>query len=82
MIGMRNDGGMNAVILLDVTPPAVTERLSLVRLLSDSGYRVVGMSIQSGLRETILKAGARAFIDKGASPEAILRALRDAAGVG
>lgn len=79
MVDTRHNGRMNPVILLDVMPSAVNETLTQMRLLSDSGYRVVGMSIQSGLRETVLNAGARAFIDKGASPEAILKALRRAA---
>jgi FixJ family two-component response regulator len=72
-------GRVKAVLLLDVMLPVVTERLSLVRLLSERGCRVVGMSIQSSLRDSVLSAGALAFVDKGASPEAILRALRAAA---
>jgi DNA-binding NarL/FixJ family response regulator len=78
--GVETDGcRTGAVILLDVMPSLVAERLSMIRLLSDRGYRVVGMSIQSGLRDIVLDAGACAFVDKGATPDAILRALREAA---
>lgn len=77
---VATDGGWaKAVVLLDVMLPAVTERLTVVRLLSERGCRVVGMSIQSSLRDSVLSAGALAFVDKGATPETLLKALRAAA---
>jgi DNA-binding NarL/FixJ family response regulator len=69
-----------AVVLVDVLLPDRAAGLALVAELAGGGCPVVAMSIQSGLREAALSAGAVAFVDKGDGVDAILGAIRAVAG--
>jgi DNA-binding NarL/FixJ family response regulator len=66
-----------AVVVLDLLLPAAEDGLALVRGLA--GRPVVALSVRGGLRGAALGAGARAFVEKGAAPEALLAAIRAAA---
>lgn len=69
-----------SVILLDLVLASEGDGLELLQLLAGTRKRcVVAISVHSGLFEAALKAGARVFVDKGASPDRILEALRLAA---
>ena len=66
-----------AVILLDFFAQCQEEDVTLLRtLVHQRGRPVVVLSIRGGLRAAALKAGARAFIEKGTPPEMVLAALR------
>jgi two-component system invasion response regulator UvrY len=67
-----------AVVLIDVLLPDRTVGLGLVSELTEAGWPVVAMSIQSGVRRSALGAGAMAFVDKGDGVDAILDAVREA----
>lgn len=66
-----------AVILLDLLLPSAADGLGLLPDLAR--WPVVAMSVRGGLREPALRAGARAFVEKGAVPEVLPAALRAAA---
>ncbi len=69
------------VALVDLLLPDQGNGLDLVRSISaNSGCAVVAMSVRSGLRHDALAAGAVAFVEKGSDIEAILDAVRAAAG--
>jgi DNA-binding NarL/FixJ family response regulator len=65
------------VILLDLQLPTAAQGLALLPRLAR--WPVVALSVRGGLREPALRAGASAFVEKGAVPEALLAALRAAA---
>jgi DNA-binding NarL/FixJ family response regulator len=62
------------VILLDLLLPTAAEGLALLPRLAR--WPVVALSVRGGLRDPALRAGARAFVEKGAMPEALLAVLR------
>lgn len=67
------------VALVDVSGAGGTD-LDLVHLLSRrDGWRVVAMSVSSGLRAVSEAAGATAFVVKGEDVETVLSAIRTAA---
>jgi DNA-binding NarL/FixJ family response regulator len=67
------------VALVDVSG-AREDDLRLVHLLSRRpGWRVVAMSVGSGLREASRAAGAAAFVVKGEDVETVLSAIRTVA---
>lgn len=66
------------VVLCDLLLPDPADGLRLLRTLAaDSAVCVIAMSMRSELREPAFAAGARAFLEKGATPDALLAALRD-----
>src|SRR5690242_5554450 len=67
-----------AVILLDLGSQRL-ERLSMLTQLATMGELVIAMSAQGGAREVALRAGARAFVEKGARPEVVLEAVHSVA---
>jgi DNA-binding NarL/FixJ family response regulator len=69
------------VVVLDILLPTADAGLEVLRRLSASGRPVVALSIRDGLRTAALAAGAAAFVEKYAGPDALLETLRDLAGV-
>jgi two-component system response regulator DesR len=68
------------VALVDVQLPDERTGLSLVRTLAERPRcAVVVMSVDSGVRNTALAAGATAFIEKADDIDALLRSIRTAA---
>jgi len=68
-----------AVALIDVLMPEARDGLGLLRVLTgELGIPAVAISIQGGLRTSVLAAGAYQFLDKDSAPELILAALRAA----
>lgn len=65
------------VVLLDVLLPSLAEGLEVLDALVARGRAVVALSIRGGLQATTLAAGARAFVEKYAGPDALLEVLRD-----
>jgi DNA-binding NarL/FixJ family response regulator len=65
-----------SAILLDLTLPTRQDGLAALRRLVERGHRCVAISWDGDLREAALEAGASLFIEKGATPHAILAALR------
>lgn len=64
------------VILLDLPLPGMADRLAILPALV--AWPVVAISVRGGLRDLALRAGAVAFVEKGATPEAVLAAIRRA----
>ena len=65
------------VILLDLLFPEMEDGLALLqRLAQEHGRPVVAISMRDGLRTVALRAGARAFVEKGEPPDLMLHALR------
>lgn len=62
------------VILLDLLLPDRGTVLTLLPTLA--AWPVVAISVRGGLRDVALRAGAVAFVEKGAAPEAMLAAIR------
>jgi two-component system response regulator DesR len=68
------------VALVDLMLPDATAGLALVAALSQRpGCAVIAMSVQGGLRQAGLEAGAVAFAEKANGIDAILAAVRAAA---
>lgn len=67
-----------SVILLDLMLPTAQEGLAAVRLLTAQGRSCIVISWVDALRAAALEAGASGFIEKGASPELVLAAVRAA----
>ena len=65
------------VVLLDVLLPSLTEGLEVLDALVARGRAVVALSIREDLRATALAAGAAAFVEKYAGPDALLQVLRE-----
>ncbi len=64
------------IVLLDVLLPDLVDGLEVLRHLVARGRAVIAVSIRGDLRAGALAAGAIAFVDKFAGPDALLRALR------
>jgi two-component system response regulator DesR len=68
-----------AVALVDVLLPEARDGLGLLRVLTgELGIPAVAISIQGGLRMSVLAAGAYQFLDKDGTPDLMLAALRAA----
>lgn len=68
-----------SVVLLDPVMTRLDDGLRLVRFLTQiERHAVVAISLRGCLRDAVLAAGASAFIEKGAAPEALLAALHSA----
>ncbi len=65
------------VVVLDLLLPSAEEGLAVLRRLASSGRAVVALSIRDGLRAEAIAAGAVAFVEKYAGPDALLASLRD-----
>lgn len=69
-----------AVVLLDLARSPSHDGLRLLQqLIHLSDRPVVAMSVRGGLGVAALAAGACAFVEKGAAPDAVLAALHAAA---
>ena len=64
------------VVVLDILLPSAADGLEVLKDLAASGRPVVALSIRDGLRAAALAAGAVAFVDKYAGPDALLETLR------
>lgn len=67
------------VVVLDILLPSTEDGLELLRHLAANGRVVVALSIRQGLRPAAFAAGAVAFVEKYAGPDALLETLRDVA---
>ncbi|MGI8824337.1 MAG: response regulator [Chloroflexota bacterium] len=68
------------VILLELVLAQKEHGLAIVRELSQPGRHTVVVTSMCGcLRDPALAAGARAYVEKGAAPEALVDAIRFAA---
>jgi DNA-binding NarL/FixJ family response regulator len=65
------------VVVLDILLPSVDDGLEVLSHLAASGRAVVALSIREGLRAAAFAAGAVAFVEKYAGPDALLESLRD-----
>ncbi len=65
------------VVVLDILLPAAEDGLEVLQQLAATGGAVVALSIREDLRTAALAAGAAAFVEKYAGPDALLEALRD-----
>lgn len=65
------------VVLLDVGRPSADEGLEMLTCLVARGRAVVALSSREALRTSALTAGAAAFVEKSAGPDALLGALRE-----
>jgi DNA-binding NarL/FixJ family response regulator len=66
------------VVLLDLTLPTLEDSLAAVRVLAAHKRPCVAISWHARLREIALEMGASDFVEKGASPEIVLAAIRRA----
>ncbi len=67
------------VVVLDVLLPTAQDGLEVLKRLAESGRAVVALSIREGVRAAAVAAGAAAFVEKYAGPDALLETLRDVA---
>jgi DNA-binding NarL/FixJ family response regulator len=68
------------VALLDMLLPDLHDGLRLLRTITgDLHIPAIAISIDSGLHNSALAAGALRFLDKGSTPELLTTALREAA---
>lgn len=68
-----------SVVLLDPVMTRPEDALGLVRFLTQiERHSVVAISLRGSLRDTVLAAGASAFVEKGAAPDVLLAALHHA----
>lgn len=65
-------------VVMELLLPSPQDGLEVLALLVATGCWVVVLSLRGALRSAALDAGAILFIEKGASPDLILGALRDA----
>ncbi len=65
------------LVVLDLLLPSTEDGLHVLRRLAASGRAVVALSIRDGLRAEAIAAGAVAFVEKYAGPDALLETLRD-----
>ncbi len=65
------------VVVLDILLPTADEGLELLKDLAVNRRAVVALSIRDGLRTAAFAAGAAAFVEKYAGPDALLETLRD-----
>ncbi len=65
------------VVVLDILLPSAEDGLEVLRHLASTGRAVVALSIRDGLRSAAFAAGAVAFVEKYAGPDALLETLRD-----
>lgn len=65
------------VVVLDILLPSVEDGLEVLSHLAATGRSVVALSIREGLRSAAFGAGAVAFVEKYAGPDALLETLRD-----
>jgi DNA-binding NarL/FixJ family response regulator len=63
------------VALVDVYLPERNAGLELVRALADLDVPTVAISLEDGVRESALDAGAHQFLDKASVPDHLLGAL-------
>lgn len=66
------------VVILELLLPSPQDGMEVLALFVANGCRVVVLSLRGALRRAALDAGAITFIEKGASPDLILGALRHA----
>jgi DNA-binding NarL/FixJ family response regulator len=66
------------VVLVDVLLPDADTGLGLVEELSATAH-VLAMSVRGGFGDAAIAAGARVFVEKGASPEELVAAVHQAA---
>lgn len=66
------------VVVLDVLLPSLVDGVEVLQRLVARGRAVVAVSIREELASAALAAGAAAFVDEFAGPDALLKALRDA----
>ncbi|MDQ4024493.1 MAG: response regulator [Actinomycetota bacterium] len=64
------------VVVLDILLPSAADGLEVLKDLAATGRPVVALSIRYGLRAAALDAGAVAFVEKYAGPDALLETLR------
>ena len=64
------------VVVLDILLPSAADGLDVLKDLAATGRPVVALSIRDGLRAAALEAGAVAFVEKYAGPDALLETLR------
>jgi DNA-binding NarL/FixJ family response regulator len=64
------------VVVLDILLPSAEDGLEVLRQLAATGRAVVVLSIRDGLRAEAFAAGAVAFVEKYAGPDALLETLR------
>ena len=76
---LRLDEQLNPdVVLLDLLLPSAQDGLKVLAALVARRRAVVALSIRGALRPAALDAGAVSFVEKGASPDVLLDALREA----
>ena len=68
------------VVILDILMPTAQDGLEVLRHLASTGRAVVALSIRDGLRAAAFAAGAGAFVEKYAGPDALLQAVREVVG--
>ena len=67
------------VALVDILLPEVVDGLTVVRTLSELAVPAVAFSIDGGVGDSALTAGACLFLEKDGSPERLVAALSAAA---
>lgn len=65
------------VVVLDILLPTAEDGLEALRHLAATGRAVVALSIREELRAASFAAGAVAFVEKYAGPDALLETLRE-----
>ena len=65
------------VVVLDLLLPTAEDGLELLKQLAATGQAVVALSIREGLRTAAFAAGAAAFVEKYAGPDALLETIRE-----
>lgn len=65
------------VVILDILLPTAQDGLEVLEDLAETGRAVVALSLSEGLRAAAFAAGAGAFVEKYAGPDALLQAVRD-----
>ncbi len=65
------------VVVLDILLPTAEDGLEVLKQLAATGGAVIALSIREELRTAAFAAGAAAFVEKYAGPDALLGALRD-----
>lgn len=66
------------VALIDILLPEAPDGLGLLRAITDDLHiPAIAMSIDGGLRNSALAAGATAFFDKDSTADRLITALRD-----
>jgi DNA-binding NarL/FixJ family response regulator len=64
------------VAVMDIYLPAMSDGLALLRVFSqDLGIPVIAISLEAGVRQDALAAGAFCFLDKASVPEQLVEAL-------